>query len=80
LLLQLLSHHFVKEAGVVSGRSDQGGDSLGQRGWNQRWIWGFFLAMGCSCAVMCTSSRWQLKQRNIWKISHADTYHHFYIT
>jgi hypothetical protein len=72
----LLSRHFVQEAGVVSGRGDQGGDSLGQHGWNRRWIWCIFLAMGCSRAVMCTSSRWHLKQRNIWKISPVDTYHH----
>jgi hypothetical protein len=77
LLLKLLSRHFTKEAGVVSGRGDQGSDSLSQRGRNRRWIWCIILATGCSRAVMCTSSGWHLKQRNIWKISHADTYHHF---
>jgi hypothetical protein len=77
LLLKLLSRHFTKEAGVVSGRGDQGGDSLGQRGWNLWWIWGIILTTGCSRTVMCMSSRWHLKQRNIWKISHVDTYHYF---
>jgi hypothetical protein len=68
---------FHEEAGVVSGSGDQGGDSLGQRGWNQRWIGGIILTTGCSRVVMCMSLRWHLNQRNIWKISHADTYHHF---
>src|SRR5688572_23520835 len=67
LLLKLISRHFTQKAGVVSGLSDQGSNSLGQRGRYRRWIGCVFLTMGRSRAVMCTSSGWHLKQGNIWE-------------
>jgi hypothetical protein len=77
LLLKLMSRHFTQKVGVVSGRIDQGSDSLDQRWRYQRWIGRVFPTTGSTGTVMCTSPGWHLMQRNIWKILHANIHHHF---
>jgi hypothetical protein len=74
LLLKLISRHFTQKAGVVSGRIDQGSDSLGQRWWYRWWIGRVFPTTGSTGTVMCTSPRWHLKQRNIWEKYNMLTY------